>query len=1003
MVVVLNYLYLQTTRPAVVKGVNESQKACLLNLRASVMTVVKEAPEVKPLSSMTTQLKQARFDYAGEPVAVMEELEAAKVIPCWPRPGEAAIQPAINFVPPAMRAMLERPESLLLPQEQWPESPPISRVRASDGEWATICQAAHERKMMVPVRKEDVFKDHQGRPVFNGAMAVVKVKKIGGEDKQLQRFISNLVPGNSYQSHLPGDDVHLPYLGQMAMMSVHPDEELVVDSEDLTSCFNLFSLPRAWAPYMAFGKPVDGSVFGLARGEEVYPAMAVIPMGWLSAVALTQAIVRHLVFDLSGVNPESEIRKTAAFPGEDEFSVIYLDSFDELRKLDRGLAAVTEGQPSENHLAFQATCQRLGLPLNEGKRVVAAARGALQGGEIDGRAGTFFLARDKQAQLIGLTAALLEAEKVTEFELRHWTGKVIFGMSFRRPLMSVLEAVFMDIVRAEVEPVVLSPAAVDEIVAVLALIPLMSMNLRATLDDEVVVTDASPSGGGAAVATKFKREPDTVDYAGDVCMECEGAFGEWGRLPCPSSCGGAFCSLRCIDAHRSSLCVRKEYPFPKFGERFSGPRAPLSHAVAKRGGIQVQEPFDWYRGHDFFNPEDKQRLEAMEDDPLLRAEHWAPECKLMSRARGRPIVLASGRTIKGPQPVRDHKHIMGFPWLSGEMKARLRRSNSMALRGLKRGGVCQSRRILHSVEHPWNSWMWEMKPSKDLQQDSHAFAKGSACCWGGRREKWYGVLTNSHLLMAAINHPDCPGHTGLLDYEVTENPDGSLHYPTEEEAEYPMQFCHAYAEGIHNDMEQQGLFHQAMMEGRLAWIRQELGQSTLRLQQREVTEHAAREVLALERMMVHAQERQHLLALVREASIRGADVRLLMSVNEESHEWPYPAYRWYWQEKLSYPWKQEDHINELELQAFIVMVRRRVRKASRHHSRYLHIVDSAVTRGAVAKGRSTSRRLNRLLRKVAAMTLAADVYPLTAWTISRWNFADLASRRMEVKQKSHAS
>lgn len=218
-----------------------------------------------------------------------------------------------------------------------------------------------------------------------------------------------------------------------------------------------------------------------------------------------------------------------------------------------------------------------------------------------------------------------------------------------------------------------------------------------------------------------------------------------------------------------------------------------------------------------------------------------------------------------------------------------------------------------------------------------------------------------------------------------------------------MQFCHAYAEGIHNDMEQQGLFHQAMMEGRLAWIRQELGQSTLRLQQREVTEHAAREVLALERMMVHAQERQHLLALVREASIRGADVRLLMSVNEESHEWPYPAYRWYWQEKLSYPWKQEDHINELELQAFIVMVRRRVRKASRHRSRYLHIVDSAVTRGAVAKGRSTSRRLNRLLRKVAAMTLAADVYPLTAWTISRWNFADLASRRMEVKQKSHAS
>lgn len=248
--------------------------------------------------------------------------------------------------------------------------------------------------MMVPVREAELFKDHLNRPVFNGAMAVVKMKKIGGEDRQLQRFISNLVPSNSYQQHLPGDDVHLPYLGQLSMISVQAEEELVVDSEDLTSCFNLFSLPKAWAPYMAFGKAVDGSVFGLAPGEQVYPSMAVIPMGWLSAVALTQAIVRHLVFDLSGVKPASEVRKTAPFPADDEFSVIYLDSFDEVRRMDSGLASVVEGQASENHEAFLETCERLGLPLNHGKRVVAASRGALQGGELDGKAGKFFLARD---------------------------------------------------------------------------------------------------------------------------------------------------------------------------------------------------------------------------------------------------------------------------------------------------------------------------------------------------------------------------------------------------------------------------------------------------------------------------------------------------------------------------------------------------------------------------------------------------------------------------------
>ena len=36
---------------------------------------------------------------------------------------------------------------------------------------------------------------------------------------------------NTYQAHMPGDDTHLPYLGQMAMMEVDEDEEvLTIDS-----------------------------------------------------------------------------------------------------------------------------------------------------------------------------------------------------------------------------------------------------------------------------------------------------------------------------------------------------------------------------------------------------------------------------------------------------------------------------------------------------------------------------------------------------------------------------------------------------------------------------------------------------------------------------------------------------------------------------------------------------------------------------------------------------
>ena len=59
-------------------------------------------------------------------------------------------------------------------------------------------------------------------------------------------------------------------------------------------------------------------------------------------------------------------------------------------------------------------------------------------------------------------------------------------------------------------------------------------------------------------------------------------------------------------------------------------------------------------------------------------------------------------------------------------------------------------------------------------------------------------------------------------------------------------------------------------------------------------------------------------------------------INDEPQELPYPAYRWYWQEKLSYTWKHEEHINYLEMRAFMAMLRRRVRREQLRATRYVH-------------------------------------------------------------------
>lgn len=292
--------------------------------------------------------------------------------------GEAAIRDALDFVPPAARCPGVAGGSAQLP------SPPSclaggARVRASVSEWEKIVAAGVERGMMPRVDENEVFRDARGRPVLNGAGGVKKVKTIGGEEKTLQRFIRILVPSNSYQRHMPGDDVHLPYLGQMSMMEVDEDEEVLIESEDLTSCFNLFRLMKAWGGLCAFSKRVSAKVFGGSPNEMVYVGMSVVPMGWINSVALMQTVVRRLVFGLSAVPETSEVSKLKLFPADDSISVVYLDSYDELRKVKAGYAEVLKGRPSERHERFVATCKKLDLPLSHSKRLVRAIHGSLQG------------------------------------------------------------------------------------------------------------------------------------------------------------------------------------------------------------------------------------------------------------------------------------------------------------------------------------------------------------------------------------------------------------------------------------------------------------------------------------------------------------------------------------------------------------------------------------------------------------------------------------------------
>ena len=107
------------------------------------------------------------------------------------------------------------------PRQEWPSEPPVSRVHASDTEWFKVAAGGLARGLFELVPEHAVFCDDHGRKILSGAMAVAKDKDLGGgRIEYRQRFISILVPLNSYLRRLRGDSSLLPKVIRMSLVTL---------------------------------------------------------------------------------------------------------------------------------------------------------------------------------------------------------------------------------------------------------------------------------------------------------------------------------------------------------------------------------------------------------------------------------------------------------------------------------------------------------------------------------------------------------------------------------------------------------------------------------------------------------------------------------------------------------------------------------------------------------------------------------------------------------------
>ena len=664
---------------------------------------------------------------------------------------------------------------------------------------------------------------------------------------------------------------------------------------------------------------------------------------------------------------------------------------DQLTVVDKACKAILEGSPSEEHKRFEAACVEMGLPLNTGKALAGALRGSIQGGELLGEEGIFMLHPRKLHQNIGFCLALLASQGWSQRKTSGIIGRLIFAGAFRRPLLSCLAEIFHHFT----EPGERTPSdqVYDEVLGILGLLPFAFTNLKAAVHPCLHATDASPSGAGSCMAKQLKREPGAASPSDLLCSSCRRnitelmAAGE--EIDCPKKCGHHFCSLECYLDHRGD-CAMWRLGVPVFSERWSGPQAPLTKAMLRRG-FDVLPPFDVERTQemDYFSEAGKEVWKGLgEEDPDY--EHHAPECKTFSRARGRPFYI-DGYRYDGPPALRDEKNVMGFPGLRGEEAVKVRQGNKMALASIKRCEELYEKGKFFSFEHPYRSFVWYLRKMKELtSRDKIYMAVFSNCCHGGAREKWTALITNNRSIFESLDQRECP-HGRSESYQPFWH-QGRIVYPTEAEAEYPVQLCSRYADGAALGLGLDQHVQAAHIEARLDGIKEEL-KKYHRCHDEELRHRMAGAILDMERSMKPGEEQRHLNWLLSKGHYRGSDVRLTVEAHGAKHMVPYPALRWLWRETLSFKWKKEAHINVLEGQALLSHVRRMLRDTSFRGCRMLVVVDSQVLFFALGKGRSPSSQLNRILRRLMAMELAADLALFPIWTISPWNWADKPSRR----------
>ena len=180
------------------------------------------------------------------------------------------------------------------------------------------------------------------------------------------------------------------------------------------------------------------------------------------------------------------------------------------------------------------------------------------------------------------------------------------------------------------------------------------------------------------------------------------------------------------------------------------------------------------------------------ESPLVVGIFIAPPCGTCSLARNIKLRDATGKVMRGPQPLRSAEWPEGLPGLGPRDRARVSAANQLYAFVAQLVDLAHHRGLLVVVENPRSSIFWLTRFWKQIRTPMQ-YSAHQACAYGGERPKWT-VLAWNHHAFASISKC-CPGESDVHKHKpwgLVQSGSG-FHFSTSEETAYPRGLAQAIA------------------------------------------------------------------------------------------------------------------------------------------------------------------------------------------------------------------